>query len=321
MAENPITLRLDDDTEITADVEGPIDERTAALLSSGDRLRLRTDDVDVSGHAASDVVSLWITGPDDVEGHALALRLPSAQAAADFRRNLIAGGVLAVVVAGGVVASQTIPSAQVTTDPTVDQVLIDHRASERASLSSVSAADQVVIDHRASEKSLSSTTAADEAAIAQRGSEKSLTSTTAADEALIAQRGSEKSLTSTTAADEALIAHRASEKESLGSTTVDEAQFQPSGVERANVAGAAAADEALIQHRASEKTLTSTTAAEEAVIQHRASERDSLAVTDDAAVAPHTSDWDQAHASGGAAGGSATNQPLDRDADKELPGV
>jgi hypothetical protein len=301
MAENPITLRLDDDTEITADVEGPIDERTAALLSSGDRLRLRTDDVDVSGHAASDVVSLWITGPDDVEGHALALRLPSAQAAADFRRNLIAGGVLAVVVAGGVVASQTIPSAQVTTDPTVDQVLIDHRASERASLSSVSAADQVVIDHRASEKSLSSTTAADEAAIAQRGSE--------------------KSLTSTTAADEALIAHRASEKESLGSTTVDEAQFQPSGVERANVAGAAAADEALIQHRASEKTLTSTTAAEEAVIQHRASERDSLAVTDDAAVAPHTSDWDQAHASGGAAGGSATNQPLDRDADKELPGV
>ena len=97
MAANTLTLRLDDGTEVLAlvvsDIEGPLVD----LLASGDELRLRADDVDVSGHA-------------------LALRLPSAQAAHEFQLKLIAGGAIAVVLATGVIVSQAAPGAGVRED-------------------------------------------------------------------------------------------------------------------------------------------------------------------------------------------------------------
>jgi hypothetical protein len=114
MAADPITLRLDDGTDILVLVDGEMDDQIAALLSSGDQLRLRADDLDVSGHGPSNVVSVWIAGPDDVTGHALALRLPSAEAAREFQRKLIAGGAIALVVAGGAVAAQSLQSAAIT---------------------------------------------------------------------------------------------------------------------------------------------------------------------------------------------------------------
>jgi len=116
MAANTLTLRLDDGTEVLAlvvsDIEGPLVD----LLASGDELRLRADDVDVSGHAMADTVSVWVAGPDDVSGHALALRLPSAQAAHEFQLKLIAGGAIAVVLATGVIVSQAAPGAGVRED-------------------------------------------------------------------------------------------------------------------------------------------------------------------------------------------------------------
>jgi hypothetical protein len=113
MAADPITLRLDDGTDILVLVDGEIDDQIAALLSSGDQLRLRADDLDVTGHGPSNVVSVWIAGPDDVSGHALALRLPNAEAAREFQRKLIAGGAIALVVAGGAVTAQSLQSGAI----------------------------------------------------------------------------------------------------------------------------------------------------------------------------------------------------------------
>ncbi|HLA16579.1 MAG TPA: hypothetical protein VJZ72_06720 [Candidatus Limnocylindrales bacterium] len=109
MAANTLTLRLDDGTDIVAMVVSDIEAPLAELLASGDELRLRADDLDVSGHAMADTVSVWVAGPDDVSGHALALRLPSAQAARAFQLKLIAGGAIAVVLATGAIVSQAAP--------------------------------------------------------------------------------------------------------------------------------------------------------------------------------------------------------------------
>jgi hypothetical protein len=108
MAADPITLRLDDGTDVVVLVDGEMNDSLAELLSSGDQLRLRADDLDVTGHGPANVVTVWVAGPDDVEGHALALRLPNAEAARDFQRKLIAGGAIALVVAGGAVATQAV---------------------------------------------------------------------------------------------------------------------------------------------------------------------------------------------------------------------
>jgi hypothetical protein len=113
MAASTLTLRLDDGSDVSVLIEGELDDRLAALLVSGDQLRVRADDVDVAGHAISGMVAAWIAGPDDVSGHAVALRLPNAQAARDLQLKLIAGGALAVVVAAGAVVSQALPGSSV----------------------------------------------------------------------------------------------------------------------------------------------------------------------------------------------------------------
>jgi len=109
MAANTLNFRLDDGTDIVAMVVSDIEAPLAELLASGDELRLRADDLDVTGHAMADTVSVWVAGPDDVSGHALALRLPSAQAAREFQLKLIAGGALAIVLATGAVVTQVGP--------------------------------------------------------------------------------------------------------------------------------------------------------------------------------------------------------------------
>jgi hypothetical protein len=117
MAANTLTLQFDDETEIMAMIEGEMDDRLAELLTSGDQLRLRADVLDVSGHATSEVVSVWVAGPDDTEGHALALRLPSSQAARDLQLKLIAGGALAVVIASGAIVAQGVSTPPVVDSP------------------------------------------------------------------------------------------------------------------------------------------------------------------------------------------------------------
>ncbi len=101
MAVNTITLGLDDGTEITVIMVSDIDAPLHDLLASGDQLRLRADDLDVSGHASSNVLPVWIAGPDDVIGHPLALRLPDAESAREFQLKLIGGGAFAVVLNRG----------------------------------------------------------------------------------------------------------------------------------------------------------------------------------------------------------------------------
>src|SRR6188472_1260476 len=81
------------------------------LSASGkpDRIQIPAD-ADTEGHESSSVLTVLVgADDDDVEGHALSLHFPSMQEANDFRRNLLAAGLitatLAVGAAGGMAIS------------------------------------------------------------------------------------------------------------------------------------------------------------------------------------------------------------------------
>ncbi len=92
-----LTLQLEDGTELEAVLEG--DESDADLLRSG-RLRIAAGDSDVEGHGAGGMLGVIVYGPDDVEGHAMTLRLPHVDAARDLQRKLLAAGVAGDIVVG-----------------------------------------------------------------------------------------------------------------------------------------------------------------------------------------------------------------------------
>jgi hypothetical protein len=110
MSGTSIAIRVaGDDTQahaaaITADDEAWV----KALSESGKQVRIRIPaEDDTEGHESSSVLTVLVDADDDdVEGHALSLHFPSAHEANQFRRNLMAAGLitatLAVGAAGGV---------------------------------------------------------------------------------------------------------------------------------------------------------------------------------------------------------------------------
>jgi hypothetical protein len=84
---------------ITSDNEAWVKE----LSESGKAVRIRIPaDADTEGHVSSSVLTVLVDADDDdVEGHALSLHFPSIQEANDFRRNLIAAGLITATIAVG----------------------------------------------------------------------------------------------------------------------------------------------------------------------------------------------------------------------------
>ena len=88
-------------------IDEGVEAQMRALFASRGSLTLRLatgQDVDTMGHAvANDTVIVVAGGEDDVEGHALALRFPTAKDAQEFQRRLLVTGVIAGALVVGVV--------------------------------------------------------------------------------------------------------------------------------------------------------------------------------------------------------------------------
>lgn len=95
-----IALRIEGAEEILWAEPRPEDrERLAELLGGGPLAVSLNDDDDTEGHASSPDVIL------DVEGHAIALRLPTGADAAALRRGFAMGVVTASLVVAGAAAA------------------------------------------------------------------------------------------------------------------------------------------------------------------------------------------------------------------------
>jgi hypothetical protein len=81
---------------------------------AGTRITLKASDDDVEGHAINGtaVTLRAFEGDDDTEGHAIAVHFPSRQEADDFRKRLMATGVIVAAVALGAVAATGLDSIQ-----------------------------------------------------------------------------------------------------------------------------------------------------------------------------------------------------------------
>jgi hypothetical protein len=104
-----LKLRLADGSEIEATIESSIDGGLRDLLAAGyagNKMRVAADTADdVEGHGFSDTVSVTLYDEDDTEGQAMTLRLPSADAARELQRKLLAAGVVGVIVVGAATTS------------------------------------------------------------------------------------------------------------------------------------------------------------------------------------------------------------------------
>ena len=112
-AEQPFSIVLDDDETTVA--EGRLRDLDAGPTWAKHRVTIRLDDSDTSGHAAATAVSISLSFDDDVEGHALSLHFPSPEKAEQFRKRLVATGVVAGALVVGVTAAQLSASAPTTT--------------------------------------------------------------------------------------------------------------------------------------------------------------------------------------------------------------
>jgi hypothetical protein len=117
MSDEPIVIKIEgDDTQghasaiqWTSDDEAWIKELSDSEKQV--RIRIPADD-DTEGHAASATVSVVVTADDDdTEGHAISLHFPSAREANDFRRKLMATGLITATVAIGVVGGAALASS------------------------------------------------------------------------------------------------------------------------------------------------------------------------------------------------------------------
>jgi hypothetical protein len=108
--DQPFSIVLDDDEGTTAEGRWrPVD---AGPTWAKHRVTLRIDDADTSGHAHDPLsVSISLYLEDDVEGHALSLRFPSAEKADEFRRRLVATGIVAGALIVGVTTAQLAATA------------------------------------------------------------------------------------------------------------------------------------------------------------------------------------------------------------------
>ena len=115
MSDTSIAIKIaGDDTQahaaaITSDDEAWVKE----LSASGKPVRIRIPaDLDTEGHEVSSVLTVLVGGDDDdVEGHALSLHFPSVQEANDFRRNLIAAGLITATLAVGAAGGMAVGTA------------------------------------------------------------------------------------------------------------------------------------------------------------------------------------------------------------------
>jgi hypothetical protein len=98
-----LEIQLEDGTTFEAVLEGDLTDDD--VLRSLGRLRIVVDDQDVEGHGAAAALDVIVYGPDDVEGHAMTLKLPHAEAARDLQRKLLAAGVAGVIIVGAATTS------------------------------------------------------------------------------------------------------------------------------------------------------------------------------------------------------------------------
>jgi hypothetical protein len=112
-AEQPFSIVLDDDDTTVA--EGRLRDMDAGPTWAKHRVTIRLDEGDTSGHGAATAVAISLSFDDDVEGHALSLHFPSPEKAEEFRKRLVATGVVAGALVVGVTAAQLSASAPTTT--------------------------------------------------------------------------------------------------------------------------------------------------------------------------------------------------------------
>ncbi len=136
------TLLLSDGSTISADIEGEISKWVRELLDSGRKVRVRTDDKDVAGHATSDLLELQLWDDGDTEGHALTLRLPNAEAARDLQKKLLATGALVGVIAVGAGVAQVAPTLNISS-PDAGAATVQRSVTWDESHSSLRAAPSV----------------------------------------------------------------------------------------------------------------------------------------------------------------------------------
>jgi hypothetical protein len=111
-AEQPFSIVLDDDDATVA--EGRLRDMDAGPTWAKHRVTIRLDEGDTSGHGAATAVAISLSFDDDVEGHALSLHFPSPEKAEEFRKRLVATGVVAGALVVGVTAAQLSASTPTT---------------------------------------------------------------------------------------------------------------------------------------------------------------------------------------------------------------
>ena len=91
---------------LTSDDEAWVKE----LSDSAKPVRIRIpDDADTEGHELSAAVTVVVdTDDDDTEGHALSLHFPSVKDANDFRRRMLAAGLITATIAVGAAQSESL---------------------------------------------------------------------------------------------------------------------------------------------------------------------------------------------------------------------
>lgn len=117
-ADQPFTIVLDDDEMSVA--EGRLRKIDAGPTWAKHRVTIALDEGDTSGHALdASSVSISLHFDDDVEGHALSLHFPTAQKADEFRKRLLATGIVAAALVVGVTAAQLSSTAPLTNTNTI----------------------------------------------------------------------------------------------------------------------------------------------------------------------------------------------------------
>jgi hypothetical protein len=115
MSDTSIAIKVaGDDTKAHAAAIAAADEAwVKELTEAGKTVRIRIPaDADTEGHESSSVLTVLVgADDDDVEGHALSLHFPSVQEANDFRRNLLAAGLITATLAVGAAGGMAIGTA------------------------------------------------------------------------------------------------------------------------------------------------------------------------------------------------------------------
>jgi hypothetical protein len=117
-ADQPFTIVLDDDETNVA--EGRLRKIEAGPTWVKHRVTMALDEGDTTGHSLDATsVSISLHFDDDVEGHALSLHFPTAKKADEFRKRLLATGIVAGALVVGVTAAQLSSAVPATTSPIV----------------------------------------------------------------------------------------------------------------------------------------------------------------------------------------------------------